>query len=139
MQMPVFLVLFLAPVYVPLALLSGWVHAVAHGQPVHGADRGRPRPDLRRRRPTRCSPTGSRSRCCSPFARLGGARAAARRARRLAGFDVFDANLERHPNDPAVSLGTTAVGVLASAFDPPSVDRRAAAPAAPKIMLAGLC
>ena len=33
MQMPVFLVLFLAPVYVPLALLSGWVHAVATVNP----------------------------------------------------------------------------------------------------------
>jgi ABC-2 type transport system permease protein len=29
MQMPVFIVLFLAPVYVPLDLLSGWVHSVA--------------------------------------------------------------------------------------------------------------
>jgi ABC-2 type transport system permease protein len=34
MQMPVFLVLFLAPVYVPLDLLSGWVHAVAKVNPV---------------------------------------------------------------------------------------------------------
>jgi ABC-2 type transport system permease protein len=33
MQMPVFLVLFLAPVYVPLTLLSGWVHAVAKVNP----------------------------------------------------------------------------------------------------------
>ena len=33
MQMPVFLVLFLAPVYVPLTLLSGWVHAVAQVNP----------------------------------------------------------------------------------------------------------
>jgi ABC-2 type transport system permease protein len=33
MQMPVFLVLFLAPVYVPLDLLSGWVHAVAKVNP----------------------------------------------------------------------------------------------------------
>ncbi len=33
MQMPVFLVLFMAPVYVPLALLSGWVHAVAQVNP----------------------------------------------------------------------------------------------------------
>jgi ABC-2 type transport system permease protein len=33
MQMPVFLVLFLAPVYVPLSLLSGWVHAVARVNP----------------------------------------------------------------------------------------------------------
>ena len=33
MQMPVFLVIFLAPVYVPLDLLSGWVHAVAKVNP----------------------------------------------------------------------------------------------------------
>ena len=34
MQFPVFLVLFLAPVYVPLNLLSGWIHAVASVNPV---------------------------------------------------------------------------------------------------------
>jgi ABC-2 type transport system permease protein len=34
MQMPVFLALFFAPVYVPLTLLSGWIHAVATGNPV---------------------------------------------------------------------------------------------------------
>jgi ABC-2 type transport system permease protein len=34
MQMPVFLVLFFAPVYVPLELLSGWIHAVAVVNPV---------------------------------------------------------------------------------------------------------
>ena len=34
MQLPVFLVLFFAPVYVPLSLLSGWIHAVARGNPV---------------------------------------------------------------------------------------------------------
>jgi ABC-2 type transport system permease protein len=33
MQMPVFVVLFLAPVYVPLGLLAGWVHAVATVNP----------------------------------------------------------------------------------------------------------
>jgi ABC-2 type transport system permease protein len=33
MQMPVFLVLFLAPVYVPLDLLSGWIHTVASVNP----------------------------------------------------------------------------------------------------------
>src|SRR5689334_17503704 len=32
-QMPVFLVLFLAPVYVPLNLLAGWVKSVAHLNP----------------------------------------------------------------------------------------------------------
>lgn len=34
MQLPVFLVLFLAPVYVPLDLLAGWVQAVARVNPV---------------------------------------------------------------------------------------------------------
>src|SRR5204862_4400909 len=34
MQMPVFLVLFFAPVYVPLALLKGWIHGVATLNPV---------------------------------------------------------------------------------------------------------
>lgn len=34
MQMPVFLALFFAPVYVPLVLLRGWIHAVARINPV---------------------------------------------------------------------------------------------------------
>ena len=34
MQMPVFIVLFLAPVFVPLDLVGGWVHAVAQVNPV---------------------------------------------------------------------------------------------------------
>ncbi|HLX20620.1 MAG TPA: ABC transporter permease [Gaiellaceae bacterium] len=34
MQMPVFLVLFFAPVYVPLGLLSGWIHDVAVVNPL---------------------------------------------------------------------------------------------------------
>jgi ABC-2 type transport system permease protein len=34
MQTPVFLILFLAPVYVPLALLHGWIHAVARLNPL---------------------------------------------------------------------------------------------------------
>jgi ABC-2 type transport system permease protein len=33
MQTPVFLIIFLAPVYVPLALLKGWIHAVASVNP----------------------------------------------------------------------------------------------------------
>jgi ABC-2 type transport system permease protein len=33
-QLPVFIVLFLAPVYVPLALLNGWLHDVAVVNPV---------------------------------------------------------------------------------------------------------
>jgi ABC-2 type transport system permease protein len=34
MQMPVFLLLFFAPVYVPLSLLQGWIHAVASVNPI---------------------------------------------------------------------------------------------------------
>jgi ABC-type multidrug transport system permease subunit len=34
MQMPVFLLLFFAPVYVPLGLLGGWIHAVASVNPI---------------------------------------------------------------------------------------------------------
>ena len=34
MQTPVFMLLFLAPVYVPLELLQGWIHAVAKLNPV---------------------------------------------------------------------------------------------------------
>src|SRR5438270_13993982 len=33
-QMPVFVLLFLAPVYVPLTLLPGWLHDVARVNPV---------------------------------------------------------------------------------------------------------
>jgi len=43
MQTPVFLTLFLAPVYVPLHLLQGWIHAVAKINPITyllGAGRG---------------------------------------------------------------------------------------------------
>jgi len=34
MQMPVFLVLFFAPVYVPLSLLEGWIHGLASINPL---------------------------------------------------------------------------------------------------------
>src|SRR5439155_713646 len=34
MQTPVFMILFLAPVYVPLHLLTGWIHAVARLNPM---------------------------------------------------------------------------------------------------------
>jgi ABC-2 type transport system permease protein len=33
-QMPVFVLLFLAPVYVPLSLLTGWIHDVARLNPI---------------------------------------------------------------------------------------------------------
>jgi ABC-2 type transport system permease protein len=34
MQIPVFLILFFAPVYVPLSLLDGWIHAIAVVNPL---------------------------------------------------------------------------------------------------------
>jgi ABC-2 type transport system permease protein len=34
MQMPVFLILFFAPVYVPLSLLKGWIHGIATVNPI---------------------------------------------------------------------------------------------------------
>jgi ABC-2 type transport system permease protein len=34
MQMPVFLIIFFAPVYVPLDLLEGWIHGVASVNPI---------------------------------------------------------------------------------------------------------
>jgi ABC-2 type transport system permease protein len=34
MQMPIFILIFLAPVYVPLGLIAGWVHTVATYNPV---------------------------------------------------------------------------------------------------------
>ena len=34
MQIPIFVGLFLAPVYVPLKLLTGWIHTVAEYNPV---------------------------------------------------------------------------------------------------------
>ena len=43
MQTPVFMALFLAPVYVPLDLLQGWIHTVAALQPADLPDRVGPR------------------------------------------------------------------------------------------------
>jgi ABC-2 type transport system permease protein len=34
MQTPVFMLLFLSPVYVPLPLLQGWIHGVARLNPI---------------------------------------------------------------------------------------------------------
>jgi ABC-2 type transport system permease protein len=34
MQTPIFILLFLSPVYVPLPLLQGWIHAVAKLNPI---------------------------------------------------------------------------------------------------------
>ena len=60
MQMPVFLVLFFAPVYVPLELLEGWIEAVATVEPADLPARDRPR--LPRRRPAARRSWRSRSR-----------------------------------------------------------------------------
>ena len=51
MQTPVFLILFLAPVYVPLALLQGLDPRGGERQPGDGLPGRRPRPDLGRARP----------------------------------------------------------------------------------------
>ena len=82
MQMPVFLVLFFAPVYVPLSLLQGWIHARRGRQPADARARGGPR--LSRRRADR----GGRRLCRGDRSRaavraLGGPRAAQGRSRRL--------------------------------------------------------
>ena len=67
MQMPVFLILFLAPVYVPLDLLSGWIHAVAVAQPGHGAAPGRARLHLRASPTACCSASPARSGLVAAF------------------------------------------------------------------------
>ena len=82
MQMPVFLVLFFAPVYVPLPLLAGWIHGVATSNPLTRDARGRPRlhlgpADRGRARLRR------RARARGAVLALGPARPAQRRARRL--------------------------------------------------------
>jgi ABC-2 type transport system permease protein len=42
MQMPTFMILFFAPVYVPIALLDGWLESVAHWNPLtHVLESGR--------------------------------------------------------------------------------------------------
>ena len=48
MQTPTFLILFLAPVYVPLDLLTGWVQAAASVNPLTAVLEAEREPDLRR-------------------------------------------------------------------------------------------
>ena len=57
MQLPVFLILMTAPVYVPRDLLQGWIETVSQVNPATADHRGRPRPDGRRPLPRRCSPS----------------------------------------------------------------------------------
>ena len=72
MQIPVFLILFFAPVYVPLALLQGWIHGVAVVNPM--TPHPRDGPQLRRRRAVRGRPrrssSPSRSARCSSSGRF---------------------------------------------------------------------
>ena len=67
MQFPVFVVLFFAPVYVPLALLQGWIHGVATVQPADAHASRRAAASSRATRPRSGSPTPPASRwwCCS--------------------------------------------------------------------------
>ena len=78
MQMPVFLILFLAPVYVPLGPADGLDPRRRLGEPGHGAARGRPRvhlgPPDRGGRGLR-----GRARPCGAVRALGPRRAAQRR------------------------------------------------------------
>ena len=60
MQTPVFLILFLAPVYVPLSLLTGWIHAVASVNPVTAILERLARAAVRLRRPDRPRVRGRR-------------------------------------------------------------------------------
>ena len=98
MQIPVFFILFLAPVYVPLALLEGWIHAVARVNPTTylleaGPRLPRRRPDARgarlqrRLRPGRgLRPLGARR----PAERGAGGLMATRAKPRLGGLDATD-------------------------------------------------
>ena len=53
MQLPVFLILMTAPVYVPRDLLQGWIETVSQVNPATADHRGRPRADGRRPLPRR--------------------------------------------------------------------------------------
>ena len=55
MQIPVFMILMTAPVYVPRDLIQGWIETVAAVQPGDRDRRGRPQPDGRQPVPRRCS------------------------------------------------------------------------------------
>ena len=57
MQMPVFLILFLAPVYVPVELLTSWIHAVAEVNPITPIVEAQREPDRRELGPASASPT----------------------------------------------------------------------------------
>ena len=61
MQIPVFLILFIAPVYVPLDLISGWVHDAASYNPLTALLECGPRVHLAARPTWSGSPTSRAS------------------------------------------------------------------------------
>ena len=65
MQVPVFLILFLAPVYVPVDLLHGWIQSRRPGQPGDAHAGGGARPPAGRLRAASPRPSAARSRCWS--------------------------------------------------------------------------
>ena len=80
MQMPVFLTLFFAPVYVPLALLTGWIEVSGDAEPDHVRPRGGAEHARRRRNTRGASRSGSRS-CWSWASRSGPCAGCVRRRR----------------------------------------------------------
>ena len=81
MQMPVFLILFFAPVYVPIDLLQGWIETVASVNPVTALLEAGARSSRASQKCRACVRRGVGPR--RGVRGLGGARAAARGARRL--------------------------------------------------------
>ena len=83
MQTPVFMIIFLAPVYVPIDLLHGWVESAAHVNPITPIVEAARELHLRgatagaaglRRRPGLCSavrPSGRSPACAAPRRRAG--------------------------------------------------------------------
>ena len=89
MQMPVFILLFLAPVYVPLAPARRLgPRASRRFNPFTAADRGRARLHLRPATLGARSPTGSLSGCVLGFGALGGPRPAEGGSRRIGIFPL---------------------------------------------------
>ena len=85
MQMPVFLVLFFAPVYVPLSLLDGWIHARRRRESPDARDRVRAAASSRASRTEVAQAFLLHARARRALPRLGDPRPAQGRSRRLVG------------------------------------------------------
>ena len=103
-QLPAFLIIMTAPVYVPRNLIEGWVGTVAEREPDDRGARGRPQPDHRRpgRDPARA---GRRRRADRGDDQLGAHRATPGRSSRLEALGF--------PARRCVSIGLGVVGVEA--------------------------